>query len=121
MSLLPLLGLLDASRFQTCQPVDRSVGRLVLVCALGFNPGSKEVVITLTSMSVPSFLAPNYFAISVATIIFPIWLSCLYLYFSSQSSGVGKKKKKEKAGKWEDLGSKTKATFSIPEYETVRN
>lgn len=120
MSLLPLLGLLDASHFQTCQPVDRSVGRSVLVYALGFNPGSKEVVTTLASMSVPSFLASNYFAINVATIIFPIWLSCLYLYFSSQSSGVGKKKK-EKAGKWEDLGSKTNATFSIPEYETVRN
>lgn len=56
MSLLPLLALLDASRFQTCQPVDRSVGRSVLVCALGFNPGSKEVVITFASMSMPSFL-----------------------------------------------------------------
>ena len=106
MSLLPLLGLLGASSFQTCQPVDRSVGRSVLVSALGFNPGSKEVVITFASMSVPSFFAPNYFAISVATIIFPIWLSCLYLNFSSQSSGAGGKKKEE-AGKWEDLGSKT--------------
>lgn len=94
-SLFPLLGLLDASHFQTCQPVDSSVGRSVLVYALGFNPGSKEVVITLASMSVPSFLASNYIAISVATIIFPIWLSCLYLYFSSQSSGVGEKKKRE--------------------------
>lgn len=52
-SLLPLLGLLGASSFQTCQPVDRSVGRSVLVYALGFNPGSKEVVITLASMPVP--------------------------------------------------------------------
>lgn len=96
MSLLPLLGLLGASSFQTCQPVDRSVGRSVLVSALGSNPGSKEVVITFASMSVPSFFAPNYFAISVATIIFPIWLSCLYLNFSSQSSGAGGKKKKKR-------------------------
>lgn len=120
MSLLPLLGLLGASSFQTCQPVDRSVGRSVLVSALGFNPGSKEVVITFASMSVPSFFAPNYFAISVATIIFPIWLSCLYLNFSSQSSGAGGKKKRR--GRWMGgFGIQNRSTFSIPEYETVRN
>lgn len=113
--------------FQTCQPVDRSVGRSVLVYALASIQAAREVVITLASMPVPRIFAPNCFAISVATIIFPIWLSCLHLYFSSQESCALEQGRRGwgrgggGAGKWEDLGSKANTTFSIREYETVRN
>lgn len=57
MSLLFLVGPLDSPSFQACQPVDRSVERSGLVCALGFSSGGKGVVITLASIPVPSFFS----------------------------------------------------------------
>lgn len=55
--------------------------------------------------------SPNYLAISIAAIIFPIGLSCLYLYLSSQSSGAGEE---EGASKWEELGHKANVTLQHP-------
>lgn len=61
MALLFLAGALYKAGtlpVQTCQPVDRSVERSVLVCELGFNSEDKEVVKPLASISVPSS-SPN--------------------------------------------------------------